>query len=99
VATTRLWSDFFGGLRVIQQSHRLATIPSDLPVYIFSGERDPVGGADGVAKLVDHYEQAGLTRVTAKVYPGGRHEMLNEVNADEVLDDLLTWLDQAVPSA
>jgi alpha-beta hydrolase superfamily lysophospholipase len=97
VATTKLWSDFFGGLRVIQQSHRLAPIPSDLPVYVFSGEVDPVGGADGVASLVDHYEQAGLTNVTSRVYPDGRHEMLNEVNTDEVHDDLLAWLDHAVP--
>ncbi len=98
VATTKLWGDVFGGLRIIQQSQRLAAIPSDLPVYVFSGERDPVGGDAGVASLHDHYTDAGLTEVTTRVYPDGRHEMLNEVNAAEVLDDLVAWLDTAVPA-
>lgn len=93
VATTQMWSDLFSGLRVIQQSKLQQRIPADLPIYIFSGELDPVGGAKGIAKLVDAYDKAGLTRVTHKLYPGGRHEMLNETNREEVVADLLTWLD------
>ena len=45
--------------------------------------------------LVDAYQAAGLD-VTLKVYPGGRHEMLNETNRDEVVADLRAWLDRTV---
>lgn len=96
VATSQLWMDMFGGLRVIQQPHRLATVPPDLPILVYAGERDPLGGADGVAALVAHYTDAGLRNVSSRVYADARHEMHNEVNRDEVIDDLLAWLDDAV---
>ncbi|MDQ1517367.1 MAG: hypothetical protein QOE80_3197 [Actinomycetota bacterium] len=43
-------------------------------------------------KLVTRYREAGLD-VTTRYYDGGRHEMFNETNRDEVLTDLLAWLD------
>ena len=64
------------------------------PVYFFSGESDPVGGrGKGVRKVADLFRQAGCRDVEVKLYPGGRHEMLNELNRGEVYDDLLDWLD------
>jgi alpha-beta hydrolase superfamily lysophospholipase len=74
----------------------LAKIKPGLPVYIFVGDADPIN--DGLQRhtpLVDAYKAAGLD-VTLKVYPGGRHEMLNETNRDEVVADLRAWLDGAV---
>lgn len=96
VATTQLWIDLLGGLRVIAQPEHVDRIPKDLPIHIFSGEVDPVGGAKGVAALVDLYADAGLTRVSHRVYLDGRHEMMNEVNREEVLGDLVAWLDRTV---
>lgn len=75
-------------------------IPKDLPVYIFAGNTDPVGAANGgVEKLAASYRSAGLGKVETRLYPGGRHEMLNETNRDEVMKDLLAWLDRQLPSA
>jgi alpha-beta hydrolase superfamily lysophospholipase len=67
-------------------------IPSDLPLLILNGADDPIGGAEGGQALADHYREAGLTEVTFTAYAGGRHELLNETNRDEVTADLLAWL-------
>jgi alpha-beta hydrolase superfamily lysophospholipase len=67
-----------------------------MPVYIFVGDADPINdGLKRLAPLVDAYVSAGL-KVDLKVYAGGRHEMLNETNRDEVVADLLAWLDRTV---
>lgn len=99
VATTRFYLDLFSGLRVIGQVDRVrAGARADLPVYIFAGSEDPVGGTAGMAKLVEHYEEAGLTAVQHRLYEGGRHEMLNETNRDEVTGHLLGWLGAQLPA-
>jgi alpha-beta hydrolase superfamily lysophospholipase len=69
-----------------------------LPVYVISGEADPVvGPGQAFARtLVDRYAGAGLTDLEHRVYAGGRHEMFNETNRDEVVADLIAWLDSRV---
>jgi alpha-beta hydrolase superfamily lysophospholipase len=69
-----------------------------LPVYIFVGDADPIHhNLTRLMPLVDAYVAGGL-KVDLKVYPGGRHEMLNEINRDEVVADLVGWLDRTVAS-
>ena len=69
-------------------------VPKELPIYIFSGEKDPVGNnGKGIVKLYETYQGVGLTDVTYKLYKDGRHEMLNETNRDEVMSDVIAWLD------
>jgi alpha-beta hydrolase superfamily lysophospholipase len=85
----------FTAARELADPDRVATMRSDLPIYIASGELDPVGGQLAlVHALVDRYTAAGLTDVTLKTYPQARHEIFNETNRDEVVDDLVTWLDR-----
>ena len=50
-----------------------------------------------VNPLVQRLEDAGLSDVTLVVYPEARHEVFNETNRDEVVADLLAWLDRVVP--
>jgi alpha-beta hydrolase superfamily lysophospholipase len=88
----------FAAARQLADPGRVAGMRKDLPVYVAVGELDPVGGQLAlVGALVDRYTKAGLTDVTLKVYPQARHEVFNETNRDEVVDDLLTWLDRKVP--
>jgi alpha-beta hydrolase superfamily lysophospholipase len=47
---------------------------------------------DGVQLLINRYEKAGLYDVSHDFYQGGRHEMLNEINKDEVRERLLAWI-------
>ena len=72
----------------------LAKVKAGLPVYVFVGDEDPINQKLArLTPLVEAYRAAGL-EVTLKVYPGGRHEMLNETNRDEVVADLQAWLDR-----
>ena len=76
------------------QPERLARIPVDLPIYLFAGDRDPVNqGLAGLEALIETYRNAGLTKLAWRFYPEGRHEMLNETNRDEVVADLIQWLE------
>ena len=52
----------------------------------------------GVRKVHRMYEKAGVRDLTLKLYPGGRHEMLNELNRDEVYRDTLAWLEMHLPA-
>ena len=68
-------------------------LPKTLPVLIFSGDQDPVGDmGEGVRKVCANYRAVGLQDVTCRLYPGGRHEMLNELNKAEVYADVRQWL-------
>jgi len=71
----------------------LRKIRTDLPMYLFSGTDDPVGQQlEGVRILIERYRQAGLSDISHDFYPGGRHEMLNEINRKEVLTNMLDWI-------
>jgi alpha-beta hydrolase superfamily lysophospholipase len=73
----------------------LKHIRPDLPIYIFSGDKDPVnGGLEWLRPLVQRYRDAGITDVTADFYKDGRHEMLNETNRAEVVAKLGTWIER-----
>ena len=52
---------------------------------------------EGVRKVCGFFRDAGVKDVTLKLYPGGRHEMLNETNRDEVYADVLSWLEKHLP--
>lgn len=85
--------DLFIGLKEIEKLSNINSIPRSLPIYIFSGTRDPVGNfTRGVLKLINTYKKLGINDITYKFYPGGRHEMLNELNYMEVIDDIKKWL-------
>jgi len=95
--TTQLWVDLLDAIPVLTSPANQAKIRKDLPIYLFSGSQDPVGGmGTSVRALVASYEAVGLTRVTLKLYEGGRHEMINETNREEVLADLVGWLEQTI---
>lgn len=65
--------------------------------FIFSGDQDPVGEmGKGVSKVAAKYRRAAIQDLTLKLYKGGRHEMLNELNKIEVEKDLLNWLQQTI---
>ena len=74
---------------------RLAGIRGDLPIYLLSGDADPLAGGGALIELVaDRYRQGGVKDVTVALYPGARHEVFNETNRDEITADLIAWLDR-----
>jgi alpha-beta hydrolase superfamily lysophospholipase len=87
--------DMFGAARQLADPSRVASMRSDLPVFVTVGDMDPVNGQLALVHvLVGRYEAAGLTDVTLKVYDGARHEVFNETNRSEVFGDLGEWLEK-----
>lgn len=87
-----LWRDFLSGLMHLSSDQALRQVPAELPILISGGESDPVGGASGMGRLAMHYAQTGHQRLKIRVYAGGRHEMLNDINRNEVTADWLNWI-------
>ena len=93
--TTQLAIDVLDALPHVTSRKSLAAIRKDLPIYVFSGERDPVGA--NIKGLIQDLKAAGFTELTTRIYPGARHETLNELNRDEVTRDFIAWLDGIEP--
>ena len=95
--TVSMFRDMLGGIQFIGNPANLTRMDLDIPVYFFSGDRDPVGSmGKGVRKVEKLFREAGCRDVTVQLYPGGRHEMLNETNRQEVMENLLAWLEAKV---
>jgi alpha-beta hydrolase superfamily lysophospholipase len=93
VPTTAFSLDLVGGLLNIHAARAMRSIPRSLPTLIFAGDADPVGGyGTTVSALAERYKANGMADVTLTLYNGGRHEMLNETNKDQVREDILHWL-------
>lgn len=93
--TCGFFYDFIKGLQEIEDKENLKKVPLDLPIYIMSGDKDPIGkNGKGVLRLKNRYIKLGVKDVLCKLYEGGRHEMLNETNKDEVIRDILNWINE-----
>ena len=92
--STQSWVDLLDALGGLTKYEALAHIAKTLPIYVVSGDRDPVGGnGAGPKKLVDLYRAAGLTDVRLDLLPDARHEVLNETNHDATTAKLIAWLE------
>lgn len=91
-------ADMLSGTAAMWTPEAEASIHRDLPILVMSGENDPVGGENlqSVRDLIARYEALGAGPITVRIYPDGRHEMLNEINRDEVEADIVAWLDSIV---
>jgi alpha-beta hydrolase superfamily lysophospholipase len=88
---------FLGTAPRLSDPVALSKIRRDLPVYLFSGSEDPVGQQlRGLHRLIGRYRDAGLSNIAFDFYPGGRHEMLNEINRRQVQTRLLSWISQTL---
>ncbi|WP_434752153.1 alpha/beta fold hydrolase [Paenibacillus amylolyticus] len=100
ICTAGFFRDFFKLLLQIHLPQNMERIPKHKPVFLFSGELDPVGlRGKGVLNLYSQYQKLGLKDVQYRLYPGGRHEMLHETNRTEVARDVLNWLKCHMPHA
>jgi alpha-beta hydrolase superfamily lysophospholipase len=89
--------DLLKGSKKVNQVSTFKNTPKNLPLFIFSGDKDPIGEmGKGVKKVKNKYQKAGINDITLKLYKGGRHEMLNEVNKNEVEQDVINWLNEKI---
>lgn len=96
-ATARLYADMMTGLLKITDKKNIDKVNKDLPVFFISGSMDPVGeNGKGVKRAYAYFRAAGVKDVELKLYPGARHELLNEINKAEVYDDVVKWIKKKI---
>ncbi len=94
--TPKLFNDVSKSILYTLKQDNIERIPKDLKTFIVSGEKDPAGSNGYDAKyLYESYKSTGVP-VECKVYPDARHELLNEINRDEVTRDIISFLDSCV---
>ena len=92
-----LYRDMMQGIKFITDKKNIAQMNKEKPVYFMSGDGDPVGDyGKGVVRAYKAFCDAGLHDVFMRLYPGGRHEMLNETNKEQVYQDILNWLNEKI---
>ena len=97
IPSCSLFRDMMTGIKLITTHTNLEKMNKDTPVYFMSGDMDPVGECGkGVKLAYDNFKKAGMKDVSIKLYKDGRHEMLNELNKDEVYADILAWINSKI---
>jgi alpha-beta hydrolase superfamily lysophospholipase len=93
LCSTGFYRDMISGLNRIHKPAAMSRIRTGLRVYVIGGSQDPVGnmGASPTA-LVNKYRSLGIKDLEFVLYPGARHETLNETNREEVMDNLVSWI-------
>lgn len=81
----------------LNQEENINAMPKELPVHFIAGDMDPVGNyGQGVRKAYDDFAKAGMSRISIKLYPGDRHELLNEKDKQQVYEDIYPWIMERV---
>lgn len=81
----------------LSKKEMLEKIPKELPIFMLSGEEDPVGkNGKGVRKAYKSLEAAGLKNVQLKLYEKGRHELLNDLEKEIVTEDIYHWIKNTI---
>jgi alpha-beta hydrolase superfamily lysophospholipase len=97
IFSIRFFKDLINGLELVNKKQHAEKIRKDLPLYLFSGEKDPVSkNGKQVCDVFNMYKNAGITDIEMKLYPDARHETLNEINREEVYNDVLSWLEKRI---
>jgi alpha-beta hydrolase superfamily lysophospholipase len=93
VCSSSFFYDFFMGIRDALETPNILQIPKHIPVYAFSGDKDPVGmEGKGFLQLIQNWKATGAKDITYDLYKDGRHEMLNEINREEVINNCIQWI-------
>ena len=91
--TAGLIRDMAEGLRFIHSGENLNRMNRSLPVLFIAGGYDPVGDfGNGVKRAAEKFRKCGMKQVDCKIYPLARHEILNEINREEVYKDVTNWI-------
>ena len=91
--------EFLKGLNRLYRRKFLEKIRKDLDLFIISGQDDPVSSyGQGVTRLEKMYKKLNLSNVSTKIYPGLRHEILNELDREIVYNDILEFFERDLES-
>lgn len=97
IPSVAFFNHFFRGLRRTLKHQPFAGNNANYHVLIVSGTHDPVSKMSrGIEDLEQKLRRSGILNLTTKLYPKGRHEMLNELNRKDVMDDIYNWIHQNI---
>ncbi|MBN2891834.1 MAG: lysophospholipase [Bacteroidales bacterium] len=95
VMSNRFFVDMLSMIGFANNKSNMNKISKDLPILLFSGAMDPVGNfGKEVEQVYNIFKNLGVKDINLKLYEGGRHEMLNETNRQEVYEDVFNWLEE-----
>lgn len=95
ISPINFYYNLFKGFKGLYEKDRLNNIVKTLPILVLSGDMDPVGKyGKSVRRLYNQYKDLNIQDISLKLYPGGRHELLNEENREEVYDYIYNWLER-----
>lgn len=98
--SVEMFRQLFRGMRHMDAPKNYARIRRDIPLLLMSGDADPVGGfGKGVGKVYQRLQQAGCADVELLLYPGSRHEVLNDYDKEQAYGDILEWMEEKLAAA
>jgi len=94
-ASNGLWRDLLGGVKIGADNNQIASIRNDLPMHMLAGGKDPCSdNGKAVERLYNRLKQSGIKDISLTIHQENRHEALNELNRDEVMQEFVMWLDE-----
>lgn len=97
VFTSQFYVDFLEGLISLSKQVNVNKILKDKPYWFISGEDDPLSkGGEAIFTVANQFKAAGASKVDVKIYPEARHELINEMNRQEIYSDVLLWLNENI---
>lgn len=97
IFTVNGFQTLFKLLYNLHDTEKLKQMPTNLPVFFLAGEDDPVGDyGRGVEKVFRSFRELGMENVQMKLYPKDRHEILNEVDKEDIYGDIYRWILQRI---
>ena len=94
-ASAGLVRDMLTGILYIQSKPALNAMNRETPIFFIAGGDDPVGDyGKGVRAAAEAFRKVGMKQVDERIYPLCRHEILNEINKDEIYEDVAQWLEK-----
>jgi len=93
ICTASFYNDLMKLTANAANKNLIQSTKTDLPMFIISGDKDPVGGyGKDIKRLLSLYKKLGFTKIAYKIYPECRHELINELNKEEVFNDIRFWI-------
>jgi hypothetical protein len=96
IFTLSAFRDMFTVLDRVSDDNWAYSLPFELPIFILAGDMDPVGEyGKGIEKVYKSICDSGKSNVRKILYPGARHEILNEKACfDTVCSDVVSWIEE-----
>ena len=95
ICSNSFYNHLFNCVKKLHSHPKFADHNPEIPTLLIAGDQDPVSEmGKGIKNLEKILSKSGVRDVTTHLYEGGRHEMLNEINRDEVFDNFIQWLNQ-----